>query len=121
MNAFLDAVWALAAVAVTTLGGILLHRLSEWLRLRGDAEVRGYLLATLDRALEFGQAEAKRRASNGEVAAIRNMAAEIARGYVQDRVPDALARFAIDTVALDQMIRARLPKRPAFPGAADGG
>ncbi len=116
MQILLDAVWALAALAVTTLGGILLHRLSEWLRLRGDAEVRGYLLAALDRAIEFGQAEAKRLAGTGEVAAIRNRAAEIARGYMQDRVPDALARFAIDTVALDQMIRARLPKPPPFTG-----
>ena len=72
-------------------------------------------------APEITPAEAKRLAGSGEVAGIRNRAAEIARSYMQQRVPDALARFAIDTVALDQMIRARLPKRPPFPGAADAG
>jgi hypothetical protein len=42
-------------------------------------------------------------------AAQANIAAELARDYVQSRVPDALARFKIDTSGLDQMIRARLP------------
>ena len=110
MSIFLDAVWGLGALAVTTLGGILLHRLAEWARLRGDAEVRAYLLATLDRAMEFGLAEARRRAQNEPGLAIQNAAALMARHYVQSRVPQALRRFGIDTIALDQMIRARVPE-----------
>ena len=46
-----------------------------------------------------------------------NLAADLARDYVQSRVPDALDHFGIDTAGVDQMIRARIPgPRPLAGG-----
>jgi hypothetical protein len=112
MNELIDALLQLAAVAVLGLGGMAIRRLSDWLKLRADSEVRGYLTAALDRAVEYGLAEARRRARDG-VTGATNQAAELATTYVRDRVPAALTRFGIDSVGLDQMVRARLPRPPA--------
>lgn len=113
MTDVLDILLHAAATAALGLGGIAVHRLSGWLRLRADDQVRGYLLQAVATAVEYGQAEARRRilGSAGEIPRERqaNIAAELARDYVQARVPDALDRFGIDTAGLDQMIRARLP------------
>jgi hypothetical protein len=117
MNEFLDALIQMAAFALLSAGTVVVPwvgaRIAAALRLKDDQRVRGYLLNVLETAVEFGQAEARRRilASVGDIPRDRvaNIAAELARDYVQQRVPDALARFKIDTVGLDQMIRARLP------------
>jgi hypothetical protein len=110
----LDGLLTAAASLVLALGALAIRHLSDWLKLRADSEVRGYLTAALDRAVEYGLAEARRRARDAGLAgpAVGNVAAEAARDYAQSRVPDALARFNIDTAALDQLIRARLPKPP---------
>lgn len=110
MTALLEALLHIAGAAVMMLGSFVLLRLRQFLRLRADAEVRGYLTAAMDRAVEFGLAEARRRATGAELPNRAVIAAEVARDYVQRRVPDALAHFSIDTADLDQMIRARLPK-----------
>ena len=119
MNEFLDALLQLAAAGVLALGGFAINRLAGWLKLRADSEVRLYLQAALERAVEYGQAEARRRVMAGLVPreALQNAAGELARDYMQDRVPDGLARFKIETAALDKMIRARMPKPPTpYPG-----
>lgn len=89
---------------------------AEYLKLKADSEVRAYLTAGLDRALEYGKAEARRRLQDvtREVAAERqpNLQVELARGYVQDRFADALKRFDVDTAGLDKMLRARIPAQP---------
>ena len=118
MTAFIEALLQLAGVAVLTLGGFAIHRLSDWLKLRADDQVRTYLLATLDRAVEFGKAEARRRIRDGAAGSHETLAAELARQYTLDRVPDALARFGVGTPGLDQMIQARMPKPPAILGGA---
>jgi hypothetical protein len=115
MQDLIEALLQLAAVAVLGLGGFAIRHLADWLKLRADSEVRDYLQTALDRAVEFGLSEARRRVIAGGLGGV-NVAAEIARDYAQDRVPGALARFAIDTSALDQMIRARLPSPPRTVG-----
>ena len=112
MTELLDALLTVAVTAVLTLGGVAIRHLADWLRLRADGEVRAYLIQVLDRAVDYGLAEARRRAFDGT----KPVPAELARDYVVSRVPDALARFGMDTAALDQMIRARLPKPPLGPG-----
>ena len=114
MGDLLDIVLQLAALVILALGGLAVRRLSDWLGLRADGEVRAYLNAALDRAVEFGLAEARRRAREAGVPVpAGGIAAAAARQYARDRVPEALARFGINEAALDDMIRARLPKPPA--------
>jgi hypothetical protein len=110
MTALIEALLQIAGAAVMMLGSFVLLRLRQFLRLRADAEVRGYLTAALDRAVEFGLAEARRRATGAELGTRAAVASEVARDYVRRRVPEALAHFAIETADLDQMIRARMPK-----------
>jgi hypothetical protein len=121
MNDVLDILLHAVATAALGLGGVAVHRLSDWLRLRADDQVRGYLLQVVATAVEYGQAEARRRilASVGDIPRERqaNIAAELARDYVRSRVPDALDRFGIDTAGLDLMVRARMPApRPVVGG-----
>jgi glycerol-3-phosphate O-acyltransferase len=119
MTALTEALLQIAGAAVLMLGSFVLLRLRQFLRLRADAEVRGYLTAALDRAVEFGLAEARRRVTGPDLPVRAVVAAEVARDYVQRRVPDALAHFGIETTDLDQMIRARMPK-PAGSTAFHG-
>lgn len=109
------------AAGVLALGGFVIQRLAGWLKLRADSEVRAYLQQGLDLAVQYGQAEARRRVLAGAVPreAVGEAAADLARDYAQDRWPDALARFGIDADALGQMVRARLPKPAmAYPDRA---
>ena len=101
--------------------GALAPRVARWLRLANDDRVRAYLLRAVEAAVEYGQAEARRRilASAGDIPRERqaNIAADLAREYVQSRVPDALGHFGIDAAGVDQMIRARIPgPRPLVGG-----
>jgi hypothetical protein len=125
VNEILDALIQIAALALLSAGtagvGALAPRVARWLRLANDDRVRAYLLRAVEAAVEYGQAEARRRVARDVVAippsAQANIAAELARDYVQSRVPDALDHFGIDTVGVDQMIRARLPgPRPLVGG-----
>ena len=89
--------------------------MARWLRLSNDDRVRAYLLQAVEAAVEYGRAEAWRRVSKEAAippGAQTNLAAELARDYVQSRVPDALNHFNIDTAGVDQMIRARIPGPP---------
>lgn len=113
MNDLIEAVLGLAATGVLTLGGFAIRRLADWLKLRADSEVRSYLMAALEKAVEYGVAEARRRAIDSGIKGGTAVQAELARDYMQARVPDALARLGVDTAGLDQMIRARLPKPPS--------
>lgn len=114
IDALLEHLLQAAGLVILALGGIAIRRLADWLRLRADSEVRAYLLAGLERAVEFGQAEARRMARDAGLTgpAVGNAALEVARDYAQQRMPEALTRFGIDTAALDSMLRARLPKPP---------
>lgn len=117
MNAFLDAVLQLAATGVLALGGYAIHRLSTWLRLREDSEVRRYLDDTLKRGVDLAEAE-MRKAIGGftrpNQAALDVAVARVA-GYTQHRVPDALAHFAVTDAGLMEMARARLLARLPVP------
>lgn len=114
----LDHALELVAAFLLFVGRSAIARLAEWLKLRADSEVRVYFTAGLERAVDYGKAEARRRllSRTSEVASeqLPNLTLQIARSYVQDRFPDALRRFGIDTVALDKMLSARLPA-PARP------
>lgn len=110
----LDHALELVAAFLLFVGRSAIARLAEWLKLRADSEVRAYLTAGLDRAVDYGKAEARRRWLVTTPDRVANGQLELARSYVQDRFPDALRRFGIDTVALDKMLSARLPA-PARP------
>jgi len=121
----LDALINFAALALLSAGtagvGVLAPRVAGWLRLAHDDRVRAYLLAAVEAAVEYGQAEMRRRLLPDAGAATRDahvdVVATLARDYVQSRVPDALAHFRIDDDGVDQMIRARLPRSvPAAQG-----
>lgn len=109
----LEAVAALLLAA----GIIAMRHLADWLKLRADSEVRGYLNEALAKAVEFGLAQARHQLlSEGSLVEsdaarerLLGRAAAIAEGYAKDRVPDALKRFGIDGAGLGAMIRARLP------------
>ena len=125
MTEILDALIHLAALALLSAGtagvGAVAPRVARWLRLANDDRVRAYLLHAVEAAVDYGQAEARRRIlqSAGDIPRERqaNIAADLARDYVQSRVPDALSHFGIDTAGVDQMIRARLPApRPLVGG-----
>ena len=117
----------LVAAVMLIMGRSLILRAAEWLKLRADSEVRAYLMAGLDRAVEYGQAEARRRLLAGSVALrqdiqgvfvredVQTLEADLARDFALGRFPDALARFGVDAPALEAMIRARLPAPPAVP------
>lgn len=128
MADILDALLNLVALALLSAGtagvGWLAPRIARTLRLADDQRVRAYLLQTVEVAVEYGQAEARRRLrgqpafTTSEVAREREaaLAAKIAETYVTERVPDALAHFDVGAATLGQMIRARLPNPP--PGTA---
>ncbi|MDO9499021.1 hypothetical protein [Falsiroseomonas sp.] len=116
----LDHTLELLAPILLFMGRHLIARASDWLRLRADSEVRAYLEAGLVRAVEYGKAEARRRVLADRLSrdAEVNASAELARGYVQERFPDALKRFGVDASALDKMVRARMPKPAPSYGVA---
>jgi len=115
MEIITGAMLEFAATLVLSLAGLAIRRLADWLKLRADSEVRQYLTAALDRAVEYARAEAARQPRSA-LPTGGSIVAEIARDYVQTRVPDALARLGIDTAGLDQLIRARLPRPPIVGG-----
>jgi hypothetical protein len=114
----LDHALAIVAPLLLLMGRQAINHLADWLKLKADSEVRGYLVDGLQRAVEFGQAEARRRllSVTSEVARERlpDLAIEIARSYAAERYPDALKRFGVDEAALTQMLKARMPA-PARP------
>lgn len=121
MQALLEVLLQLAAAGVLTLGGYAIQRLGSWLKLREDGEVRAYLNAALERAVDLALAEARgrlptyARLTHPEVDAVVERAAEYARATV----PDALARFRIDNAGLRDRVAARLATRmPATAHAA---
>ncbi|MBX9595081.1 MAG: hypothetical protein K2X46_12005 [Roseomonas sp.] len=105
----LDHVLELVFAVLLFMGRVAIARLAEWLKLRADSEVRAYLSAGLDRAMEYGKAEARRRLGELGPGVAANVQLEAARSYVQDRFPDALKRFGVGSAALDKMLAARLP------------
>jgi hypothetical protein len=115
MQALLDVLLQLAATCLLALGGYAIARLSTWLKLREDSEVRGYLNQALERAVDLALAEARgrlpayARLAHPEVNAVVERAAEYARAAV----PDALARFRIDSAGLKERVSARLAARPS--------
>lgn len=108
------------SAALLGLGGVAVHRLADLLRLRADDQVRVYLQAVLERAIQFAEGEARRRlpaaTAAGAVQQLAEATTEIAAGYVRDRVPDALKRFGVTDRGLAEMIQARLPTRLAPRG-----
>lgn len=119
MAGLIDAALQLVAIAVLTLGGLGIRHLADWLKLRADSEVRAYLMAGLDRAVEFGRAEARRRllapGSGMQREEVPTLQVALARDYVAERFPDALARFGLDLPAVEKLVRARLPAPPTPP------
>jgi hypothetical protein len=117
MQALLDALLQLAATGVLALGGYAITRLSAWLKLREDSEVRAYLNQALERAVDLALAEAKGRLpayaklAHPEVSGVVERAAE----YARETVPDALKRFGIDSAGLRERVSARLTTR--LPGS----
>jgi hypothetical protein len=122
MQALLDALLQLAASGVLALGGYAITRLASWLKLREDSEVRAYLNQALERAVDLALAEAKgrlpayARLAHPEVNGVVERAAEYARAAV----PDALARFKIDSDGLRERVSARLAARTPGPSHAAG-
>lgn len=122
MQALLDVLLQLAASGVLALGGYAITRLATWLKLRQDSEVRAYLNQALERAVDLALAEARgrlpayTRLSHPQLDAAVERAAE----YARSTVPDALARFRIDTEGLRDRISARLAARQVPPTPATG-
>ena len=115
MQALLEVLLQLAAGGVMALGGYAIQRLASWLKLREDSEVRLYLNQALERGVDLALAEAKGRLpayvrlANPEVTTAVERAAE----YARTTVPDALARFRIDSDGLRDRISARIAARQA--------
>lgn len=124
MQALLDALLQLAAAGVLALGGYAITRLSAWLKLREDSEVRSYLNQALERAVDLALAEARSRIAPRiyPLAPVADDLVAKAAAYARDRVPDALARFRIDGASLEDMIRSRMAARAAsgLPNHAPG-
>lgn len=116
LTPLLDHGLELAGTAVALLGARAVAKAGDYLKLRADSEVRAYLTKGLELAVEYGKAEARRRVSALAPEATANVQLETARAYVQDRFPDALKRFGVDTAALDKMLQARLPPPRQFGG-----
>ncbi|MBX9750889.1 MAG: hypothetical protein K5Q68_14975 [Roseococcus sp.] len=113
MQAFLEALLQLVAAGVLVLGGYAIQRLSAWLKLREDSEVRAYLNDALNRAVDLAMTEARSRIAP-RIAPLGPVPDELvakAVAYARDRVPDALARFQIDDVSLQDMLRSRISSR----------
>ena len=120
MQALLDVFLQLAGAALMLFGGYAIQRLATWLKLREDSEVRAYLNQALERGVDLALAElrgrlpAYARMANPEVDA----AVERVAQYARDTVPDALARFGIDSAGLRDRAKARLAARTAAAPAA---
>ncbi|MEI6159996.1 MAG: hypothetical protein WCP77_09200 [Roseococcus sp.] len=120
MNALLEVLLQLLASGVLALGGYAITRLSDWLKLKEDSEVRVYLNQALERGVDLALAEARgrlpgyARLAHPEVSTAVERAAE----YARDTVPDALARFRIDGEGLRDMVSARLATRPGIQAPA---
>ena len=91
------------------LGGMAITKVADMMGLKKDAEIRAYLYDGLHSALNYSEAELRRRMDAGVVtlAAAGNARLEIARGYVQQHFADALRHFSVDAGALDRMLVAR--------------
>lgn len=116
LSLLLDNALSVVAALLLVMGRQVIAYLADWLKLKADSEVRAYLTAGLDRAVEFGQAEARRRLGPVTSEAARErlpgMVVEIASQYATERWPDALKRFGIDAPALEAVLKTRLPARP---------
>ena len=106
----------LVAAIVLVMARPLVVRAADWLQLRADSEVRAYLMTGLDRAVEYGRAEARRRLLAPGSGVVREevpaLQLALAREYVAERFPDALKRFGMDLMDVEKAIRARQPAPP---------
>lgn len=102
-----------AAVLFAILSGVG-YRLIQWLKLGSDSRIRGYLIETLERAVELAEARMVRSMAAGALPSEADWqaAGAEAAGYVRDRVPDALKHFGVTPAGLAEMVEARLlPRR----------
>lgn len=98
----------IVAGILMVLGTWAIHRLSAFLKLKEDSEVRAYLETSLDNAIAYAKAAARERGGDWlQVDVKRSMVAEAAN-YVIRATPDALKRFGITPDQLQDMLRARL-------------
>lgn len=112
----LDHTITLIGAAILIIARPLVVRAADWLQLRADSEVRAYLMQGLDRAVEYGRAEARRRLLAPGSGLVREevpaLQLALAREYVAERFPDALQRFGMDLTDVEKLIRARQPAPP---------
>lgn len=116
LSPLLDLLIQAVAALLLAFGTWGVTRLADWLKLSADDRVRGYLIAAMERAIDYAQHHASARLSHGQEAGdgvFRDVTAEvvdIAAGYLEERVPDALKRLGVSGQGLEDMIRARLAR-----------
>lgn len=122
MNDLTNAALQLAALALTIFGSYALTKLSAWLGVKQDSEVRGYLQDALGIAVSAGQRRlmlAMAGAPPEQVATLHAQVIGEAATYVASKVPGALKHFGISDVGLRDMIEKRLePLIHALPAPA---
>lgn len=86
-------------------------KLKTWLGLKEDSEIRTYLDLALQNGIAYGIEKAKAAGQDWKVSVhVKDEAVAHAANYVVSRVPDALKRFGITPLALQDLIKARLPQ-----------
>lgn len=126
LNPVLEFALTFASIVLAPMLGLLLKRQMDRIGLLNDAEVRAYLDTALSRAIDYGVAEARRSLGvpklNAEDRTAVDHATDLAAAYAASRVPDALARFGIESQGLRELLRARMPAALAYqpdPARAD--
>lgn len=121
MNEFLNACLQIGSLAVLVVGSWAVAKLSGWLGLKQDSEVRSYLQDALGIAVDAGYRRlelARVGATPDQVAALRAQIIGETATYVASKVPDALKHLGINDAGLRDMIEARLPPLVAALPAA---
>lgn len=100
-----------AAAALSALALWLGWKIKGWLKLKEDSEIRAYLDTALQNGIAYGLERVKAAGADWKVSIhVKDEAIGHAANYVVSRVPDALKRFNITPMALQDLIRARLPQ-----------
>ena len=112
-----NALIGLAAAVLTPFASAALFRLTQRFGLERDDKVRAYLTSGIEIAIQYGEAEARRRLTGQDVRPdkerLRALTVQLAADYTRDRWPDAVKHFKLGQDALERMVGARLPKPPA--------
>ncbi len=109
-------VQCLAGLAMA-FGTYMVHKIAQKFKLEADDKVRGYLLAAVENAVNYGQHKADEIIKEKGIGSVdvKNETVAFAAKYLMTKVPDAVGKFKLSEDDVKDLVLAKLEK-PASAG-----